>query len=273
MSTANFAVSQRQTYQQLTADARLLVFTVSDRLRAVMEARRVLPQRVRTLLAARGQKPADVARAVGKSPSWASLVLAGKRDIPLLMVDAVARFLEVEPWRLLIDDTALEALEARSLSIEGFSPVRWLKSPIAAGEPLAMADAADEDPRYLAFQDRFLRHFSSPLCLTVGPREQSMLPTIQPSDVVVIDQALDARTNPTSGHIYAVNLAGLTGETGGTLKRIEVSDDHLVVIADNQDKTRYRTRAFDLEGIVLPQVLVGRVVWIGRTIGDRRIKK
>lgn len=241
---------------------------------SAVPANETFRKNVARLLAERNLTPAAMTKAAGKnSTGWASMLMTGKRDTPVKTAERIAAFLGVPLWRLLIDDTELEALEGRSLSIEGFSPVRWLKSPIAAGEPLAMVDAADEDPRYLAFQDRFLRHFSSPLCLTVGPREQSMLPTIQPSDVVVIDQALDARTNPTSGHIYAVNLAGLTGETGGTLKRIEVSDDHLVVIADNQDKTRYRTRAFDLEGIVLPQVLVGRVVWIGRTIGDRRIKK
>lgn len=211
--------------------------------------------------------------AAGKrSTGWASNLLGGRTDTPIDTAAKIADFLGVPLWQLLISEDELKALEPQATTIPGFSPVRWLKSPIAAGEPLAMA-AADEDPRYLAFQDRFLRHFSSPLCLTVGPREQSMLPTIQPSDVVVIDQALDARATPMSGQIYAVNLAALTGEPGGTLKRIEASDDHLVVIADNQDKTRYRTRAFDLEGIVLPQVLVGRVVWIGRTIGDRRIKK
>jgi transcriptional regulator with XRE-family HTH domain len=154
-------------------------------------------------------------------------------------------------------------------TVEGFKPVRWLHSPIAAGRPLAV-EPDDEADAWLAFQERWLRPFDRPICLTVGRDEQSMLPTIQPLDVVLIDQRLERRARPASGAIYAVNLAPLTGETGGTLKRIEISDDHLVIIADNADKTRYPTHAYDLAELELPRVLAGRVAWIGRNVGERK---
>lgn len=154
-------------------------------------------------------------------------------------------------------------------TVEGFKPVRWLHAPIAAGRPLAI-DPDDDADRWLAFQERWLKPYDRPLCLTVGRDEQSMLPTIQPLDVVLIDQCLERRATPISGGIYAVNLALLTGDAGGTLKRIEISDHHLVIIADNPDKIRYQTRAFDLAELELPRVLIGRVVWIGRNLSDRR---
>ena len=147
--------------------------------------------------------------------------------------------------------------------------MRWLHAPIAAGQPLAI-EPDDELDRRLAFHQHWLRPFDRPVCLSVGRDEQSMLPTIQPRDVVLIDQRLERRARPTSGAVYAVNLGPLTGEDGGTLKRIEISDDHLVIIADNSDKTRYPTRAFDMAELELPRVLVGKVVWIGRNVGERR---
>lgn len=154
-------------------------------------------------------------------------------------------------------------------TVEGFVPVRWLHAPIAAGQPLAI-EPDDELDRRLAFHQHWLRPFDRPVCLSVGKDEQSMLPTIQPRDVVLIDQRLERRAQPTSGAIYAVNLGPLTGDDGGTLKRIEISDGHLVIIADNPDKARYPTRAFDLAELELPRVLVGKVAWIGRNVGDRR---
>lgn len=154
-------------------------------------------------------------------------------------------------------------------TIEGFSPIRWLRAPIAAGQPLAIEPDDDAD-QWLAFQDTWLKPYRDPLCLTVGRNESSMLPTIQPGDVVVIDQRLERRAQPTTGAVYAVNLVALTGETGGTLKRIEITDGHLVIIADNSDKTRYATRAFDLAGLDLTRVLIGLVVWIGRNLAGKR---
>lgn len=91
-------------------------------------------------------------------------------------------------------------------TIEGFKPVRWLHAPIAAGRPLAI-DQDDDADRWLAFQERWLKPYDRPLCLTVGRDEQSMLPTIQPLDVVLIDQCLERRATLISGGIYAVNLS------------------------------------------------------------------
>ena len=40
----------------------------------------------------------------------------------------------------------------------------------------------------------------------------------------------------------------------------------LILSADNPDRTTYPTRTFEITSATLPDVLVGQVVWIGRSL-------
>ncbi len=96
-----------------------------------------------------------------------------------------------------------------------------------------------------------------------------MAPMIRPGDVVLIDQNIERRRHPEDGQVYVVNLDALEDdEHGGGLQRIEVSGSTLILNADNADKSRYPTRAFDIKGKSLPDILVGEVVWFGRYMGS-----
>jgi Peptidase S24-like len=161
--------------------------------------------------------------------------------------------------------------EAKPTSVPGFVAIPLLHRPIAAGEPLDTNPDPDIDEA-LAFGERFVRRFTRPVCLRVGKREESMLPLIQPGDVVAIDQAEETRSKPLGGHVYAVNFGPLSGENGGAVKRIELSDKHLIVLSDNPDKARYPTRVFDLEGRNLLEALKGEVVWVGKHLGSGKGK-
>ena len=97
-----------------------------------------------------------------------------------------------------------------------------------------------------------------------------MKPTIEPGDVVLVDQNLTRRRHPPAGRIYAINERPLTGSDGGVLQRVEVADRTLILSADNPDKSRHPIRTFDLKGKSLPDILVGEVVWIGRDLGSEK---
>lgn len=156
--------------------------------------------------------------------------------------------------------------EPAPTTVEGFKAVRLLARPIAAGQPLTLEP--DEKDSSLAFRDDVVSKFKKPLCLRVGRKEESMVPTIMPGDVVVIDHHEERRRKPVDGHIYAVNYGPLTGE-GGAIKRVEVTDNGiLILISDNPDKGRYGTKAFSLEGKNLLDIIKGEVVWYGRYVGS-----
>ena len=95
-----------------------------------------------------------------------------------------------------------------------------------------------------------------------------MKPTIEPGDVVLIDQNVARRRHPSDGRIYAINAGPLTGNDGGMLQRIDRSGRTLILSSDNPDKSAYPTRAFEIKGASLSDVVVGEVVWCGRTVGS-----
>ena len=140
-----------------------------------------------------------------------------------------------------------------------------LTPPIAAKRPLLLEPTPERDSS-LPFRREAAKKLTRPIGLRVGRREEAMVPTIQPSDVVVIDQNIERRRHPEDGHLYVIKLDALAGdEHGGAITRIETSDGILILTSDNPDTTQYPARAFSVKGKNLTDILVGEVVWIGRT--------
>lgn len=192
--------------------------------------------------------------------------LATLYDVPY--EELLAKFWETR-YGVAADRVAavLERDQPKPTTLEGFKAIPLLKAPIAAGQPLAIEPDPERDGQ-VAFADWFLARFVSPVCLRVGRREESMLPTIQPGDMIAINQDEATRARPLSGHLYAVNFGPLTGDPGGAVKRVELADGHLIISSDNPDKGRYPTQVFDVEGKSLLDVLRGEVIWFGRYIGS-----
>lgn len=165
-------------------------------------------------------------------------------------------------------------VEPQDTTVDGFVAIPLLARPIAAGEPLVTEPDPEQDGT-LAFREDLIRTrgFERPICFRIGRREESMLPLIQPHDVVLIDQNERRRAAPQSGNIFAVNFAPLTGDPGGAVKRIERDRHWLIVSSQNEDKDKYPTRAHNIEDKDILDVLKGEVVWFGRYLGTGRGKR
>ena len=149
--------------------------------------------------------------------------------------------------------------------MEGFVALPLLSRQIAAGQPLQIAPDSDHDTR-LAFRRDFVTRFTRPVALRVGRKAAAMKPTIEPGDVVLIDQNLTRRGRPPAGRIFAINEQPLTGKEGGALQRVDLSGHTLILSADHPDKAGYPTRIFEVKVATLPDILVGAVVWVGRRL-------
>lgn len=93
---------------------------------------------------------------------------------------------------------------------------------------------------------------------------ESMMPTIRPGAIVVVDRGaggrgIAERRDLVAGKIYLVNIEG-----GLTIKRVFVDDGALILVADNPDRERYPPQLVPLKGRELQRIVVGRVVWIGQ---------
>ena len=177
------------------------------------------------------------------------------------MVQEVARqVFRIDPRELLGDGPP-------PTSTGDFVTLPVLTSPIAPGRPLVVAPDSHHDTR-LAFRGDFVTRFTRPVVLRVGRKTAAMQPTIEPNDVVVIDQNLTRRRRPPAGRIFAINEGPLTGTDGGALQRVELSGRTLILSADHPDKSQYPIRTFDIKAKSLPEVVVGEVVWAGREFGS-----
>jgi len=224
-------------------------------------ANAVIRARVRQLMARHGTSKAALARAVGKDPSWAVQFLAGKRNLPLKTLDQVARVFGLDAWQL---QTA-EPGTTRDTNLDGFAAVPLIAKSVGAGRPI---DVSSDEIDYVAFQEAFAGRFDRPVAVRVGNDQHSMVPTILPGDLLLIDQDEEARLHPDPRRIYALNIDG-----GATIKRVELVDHRLIVSSDNLDKERYPTYTTPLDDIDLRAVVVGEIVWIGRYVGTGRKSK
>ena len=177
-----------------------------------------------------------------------------------IIQEVTRQVFRIEPQELLQGD-------APPTSPGDFVTLPVLTRPVAAGHPLLVAPDSHHDRR-LAFRRDFVKRFTRPVALRVGRKVATMKPTIEPGDVVVIDQNLARRRRPPAGRIFAINDGPLTGTDGGALQRVDLSGHTLILSSDHPDKAAYPTRTFEIKAATLPDILVGEVVWVGRRLGS-----
>ncbi len=175
-------------------------------------------------------------------------VLKGERGLTLEFADRVLRAFDIQ-----VEDL----IEPRQRDPR-FREVRILKGSIAAGQPFPLEKNGAGSRVFTA---EFLARYKDPLLVKVGKSETSMLPTIQPSDLLLLDQSEERRRHPTMTRIYAVSL-----EEGGTVKRCEVVGKELVVMPENMQQHGFSPRTVSLADHDILEIIRGEVVWIGREL-------
>jgi phage repressor protein C with HTH and peptisase S24 domain len=178
--------------------------------------------------------------------------------------ELVAAFVEARFGTSIQDLGRATGIEPSNVTLgsEEFGAVPLMKGRIAAGSPLVIDD--DEYSGALAFGTKWLSKWKRPLCVRVGPREESMIPLIAPNDVVLLECDVKGLDRPDPSAVYAVRADG-----GSTLKRVELVREGarawLALLSENPDKKRYAVRMLPIEeGSAVADYLVGRVVWHGQ---------
>ncbi len=96
-------------------------------------------------------------------------------------------------------------------------------------------------------------------------RGESMRPTIQDKEIVLLNAALKIRMEPKNNGIYLVRRSPEDNEARVKRVRLDQAKGQLVLASDNR---AYPTVTVDLDGAPLHQLILGRVVWVGRYLLD-----
>lgn len=185
-------------------------------------------------------------------------VLKGARQLTSEVADRVMSKLGIRIEDLFEVNELEKALPYREFRDSAFTEVPLLKGRIAAGQPFPV-EARFSGSR--AFTSEFVGHFANPVLIKVGASEISMLPVIQPNDLLLIDQDEEKRRKPLFSKIYALSL-----DEGGTIKHCEVVERELVVVPQNMQQRGFTPRTVSLEERNILDVVRGEVVWIGREL-------
>ena len=155
----------------------------------------------------------------------------GIKNIPLDKLQVLATALQVTPEFIMGWDEKYR---------------RLLHSSVAAGEPILMSDVTDEVTSYDDDDHIFIR-----------AKGDSMYPTIQDGDTVVVEFTYDIRRQD-------VALVKVNGDEA-TIKHIQKVDDGIMLIGDNA--RAYSPQFYSNEQIEeLPVEVVGKVVEIRRRL-------
>jgi len=212
---------------------------------------RQLLEHLRALVERGSTTESGLAKRLGYSQPQVHNVLKGERGLTPQFADTVLRVFDMQ-----IEDLLPEPRQPRS--DQRFREVRILKGHLAAGQPFPL-EAIWSGSR--VFTTEFLERYQDPMLVKVGKSETSMLPTIQPNDLLLLDQSPDRRARPKMTRIYAVSL-----EEGGTVKRCEVVGRELVVMPENMQQRGFSPRTIPLADRDILEIIRGEVVWIGREL-------
>ncbi len=219
--------------------------------------------------------PSALAEKAGVGQPNVSKFLAGKA-VPRF--DTVARILEALDARVVFPDEERDTTRQpvfvaakRSGGIAGDagpSAENYMAVPLAQGAVAAGPGLIPDDAVrgwVLAMKDQAsIRYRTNLVAMEVGKGQESMVPTLHPMDIVLVDRD-DFRPEP-DGSIFLVREPGPDAEVA--VKRVYTSRRNgqtlLTFVSDNPDKRRYPPAVYNLETDYqgdLRRAMVGRVVW------------
>lgn len=165
--------------------------------------------------------------------------------------------------------------EATSLASSG-SEDEFLNRPLIVGAASCGPGGEILDPGPGASRYALRRDFASRIFNRCGGgtekdlffllcRGESMSPTIQDKEIVLVNTAMGIRTEPRNNGIYLVRRA--QEDSDARVKRIRLDRDRQELVLGSDNRT-FPQATIDLDGIPLPQLILGRVCWVGRYLLD-----
>ncbi|MBI4459709.1 MAG: helix-turn-helix domain-containing protein [Acidobacteria bacterium] len=221
----------------------------------------VVQEKLRELLKekiALGTTQKQVAEALAIEQAHVSRFLSRRGNFRLPTLNQLLRYLQVELEDLVPVEELIRRAPRLDYSDSDYADVPMLKGKLGPGQPFPVEGKISG---YRAFLRGFVSEFHRPVLVTVGAREEAMIPSIQPLDLVLLDTDPAKRKAPRLNRMYAVSLEG-----GSGLRHCSVAGNSLLLIPENPRWREGHPTEIRLEEIDILSIVRGEVVWIGREL-------
>lgn len=210
----------------------------------------------------------ELAQRIDMDPTLITSMLRGERRFNEDQVIALARVLDVEPYRLftpegLIPESHAEVLLSKAQDFKNHFQMVEEIAPVACGNLSSLTNQSVVG--YKVFEKKFLRGMYKPFLTRASG--DSMFPTLSDGDLVLFNRDPEKLQNPDPNRIYLVNLAPCGEEPALTIKRIEFSRQEwtLTTIPDNRMYPIEKHTLNERHSIL--DYVLGVAMWIGKELG------
>ena len=214
-----------------------------------------LGSKITELRQVKGLSQVDLARTLGIHSNTLRLYEQDKRSPTVDLLGSIANKCQVSiEW--FFDETQLYKV-GNATDIGGsdaYAYIRKAKAHLSAGGGV-IPEEEFEEQRY-AFVKSWLKTVatSEAACILMEVDGASMMPTLEPGDMVLVDQG---RQELISDGIYAFGEGDVIN-----IKRLQRVYPLVRIVSDNPDTVRYPSREVDPTTIRI----IGRVIWFARQL-------
>lgn len=223
------------------------LFAIQEKLRGLLKEKVAL-----------GATQTQIAETLGIEQAHVSRFLNGRGNFRISTLNQLLRFLQIDIEDLIPVEEMVRRVPLLDYANSDYADVPVLKGRIGPGQPFPFEGRIGD---YRAFLRSFVGQFHHPILIVVGPKEEAMIPSIQPSDLVLLDTNPAKRKAPHLDRVYAVSL-----EHGSGLRHCGVAGDSLLLVSENPRWGGSKPAEIRLEGKDILSIVKGEVVWVAREL-------
>ena len=205
-----------------------------------------------------GATQKQIAEMLGIEQAHVSRFLNGRGNFKLPTLNQLLRFLQIDIEDLVPMEEMIRRVPTLDYANSDYADVPVLKGRLGPGQPFPVEVRISG---YRAFLRSFSGKFHHPMLIAVGSKEEAMIPSIQPSDLVLLDTKPAKRKAPHLDSVYALSLGN-----GSGLRHCGLAGNSLLLVPENPRWRGSEAAEIRLEGIDITSIVKGEVVWVGREL-------
>jgi transcriptional regulator with XRE-family HTH domain len=223
------------------------LFTVQEKLRELLKERIAL-----------GATQRQIAESLDIEQAHVSRFLNGRGNFRIATLNLLFRYLGIDLEDLIPVEEMMKRVPRLDYANSDYADIPLLKGKLGPGHTFPPEGRIEG---YRAFLRSFVKAFHRPVLIAISAKEEAMIPSIQPLDMVLLDTDPAKRRAPQLDRIYAVSLEG-----GAGLRHCGLAGNSLVLIAENPSWREGKAAEISLDEKDILTIVRGEVVWVGRKL-------